>query len=77
MTAVSDDLVRNNNTVNWIPESSEKDVSVTGWKNIQDWGISSNRYWGTPLNVWECECGHQEVYRKPCRVSRKEWKPGC
>ena len=62
MTAVRDDLVRNNNTVNWIPQSIGKGRFGNWLENIQDWGISRNRYWGTPLNIWECEeCGHQEA----------------
>ena len=61
MTAVRDDLIRNNNTINWIPESIGKGRFGDWLENIQDWGISRNRYWGTPLNVWECEgCGHME-----------------
>ena len=59
MTAVKDDLVRNNNTVNWIPESIGKGRFGDWLENIQDWGVSRNRYWGTPLNIWECECGCQ------------------
>jgi len=62
MTAVRDDLVRNNKTVNWIPESIGEGRFGNWLENIQDWGISRNRYWGTPLNVWECEgCGHMEA----------------
>ena len=61
MTAVKDDLIRNNNTVNWIPESIGKGRFGDWLENIQDWGISRNRYWGTPLNVWECECGCQHA----------------
>ena len=59
MTAVKDDLIRNNNTVNWIPESIGKGRFGDWLENVQDWGISRNRYWGTPLNIWECECGHR------------------
>ncbi|MGI5948569.1 MAG: isoleucine--tRNA ligase [Lachnospiraceae bacterium] len=59
MTAVKEDLIRNNNTINWIPESIGKGRFGDWLENIQDWGISRNRYWGTPLNIWECECGKQ------------------
>ena len=57
MTAVKEDLIRNNNTINWIPESIGKGRFGDWLENVQDWGISRNRYWGTPLNIWECECG--------------------
>ena len=70
MTAVREDLIRNNNTINWIPESIGKGRFGDWLENIQDWGISRNRYWGTPLNIWECEsCGHMESIG-----SRKELK---
>ena len=67
MTAVKDDLVRNNKTINWIPASIGEGRFGNWLENIQDWGVSRNRYWGTPLNIWECECGHQE-----CIGSRAE-----
>ncbi len=69
MTAVKDDLIRNNNQINWIPESIGKGRFGDWLENIQDWGISRNRYWGTPLNIWECECGHRH-----CVGSRQELK---
>ena len=59
MTAIRENLIRNNNTVNWIPESIGKGRFGDWLENIQDWGLSRNRYWGTPLNIWECECGHR------------------
>ena len=59
MTAVKEDLIRNNNTINWIPESIGKGRFGDWLENVQDWGISRNRYWGTPLNIWECSCGHR------------------
>ncbi len=61
MTAVKEDLIRNNNTVNWIPESIGKGRFGDWLNNVQDWGISRNRYWGTPLNIWTCECGHMHA----------------
>ena len=61
MTAVRDKLIANNNTVNWIPESIGKGRFGNWLENIQDWGVSRNRYWGTPLNVWQCECGHMHA----------------
>ena len=61
MTDVRDDLIRNNNTINWIPASIGKGRFGDWLENVQDWGLSRNRYWGTPLNIWECECGHQHA----------------
>ena len=76
MTAVKDDLVRNNNTVNWIPESIGKGRFGDWLENIQDWGISRNRYWGTPLNVWECEgCGHMESIGSRAELAERSGNP--
>lgn len=61
MTAVKDNLIKNNNKVNWYPESIGKGRFGDWIENVQDWGISRNRYWGTPLNIWECECGHKHA----------------
>ena len=61
MTKVRENLIRNNNTVNWLPESIGKGRFGDWLENIQDWGLSRNRYWGTPLNIWECECGHRHA----------------
>ena len=76
MTAVKDDLIRNNNKINWIPESIGKGRFGDWLENIQDWGISRNRYWGTPLNIWECEgCGHQESIGSRAELAEKSGDP--
>ena len=67
MTEVKEQLIRNNNTIHWIPESIGTGRFGDWLENIQDWGVSRNRYWGTPLNIWECGCGHME-----CIGSREE-----
>ncbi|MCD7864179.1 MAG: isoleucine--tRNA ligase [Lachnospiraceae bacterium] len=74
-TAVRDDLVRNNNTVNWIPESIGKGRFGNWLENIQDWAISRNRYWGTPLNIWECSCGYQECIGSRAELAEKAGDP--
>ncbi|MBU5332942.1 isoleucine--tRNA ligase [Anaerocolumna aminovalerica] len=61
MTAVKDDLIANNNTINWMPDNIGKGRFGDWIKNVQDWGISRDRYWGTPLNIWECEDGHRHA----------------
>ncbi len=61
MTAVRDNLIKNNNKINWIPETIGTGRFGDWLKNVQDWGISRDRYWGTPLNIWECECGHRHA----------------
>ena len=69
-------MIRNNNTVNWIPESIGKGRFGDWLENIQDWGISRNRYWGTPLNIWECEgCGHQESIGSRAELAEKSGDP--
>lgn len=74
-TAVKEDLIRNNNTVNWIPESIGSGRFGNWLENIQDWAISRNRYWGTPLNIWECECGHQECIGSRAELAERSGDP--
>ena len=74
-TAVKDDLIRNNNTVNWIPESIGSGRFGNWLENIQDWAISRNRYWGTPLNIWECACGHRECIGSRAELAEKAGDP--
>ncbi|MDE6642291.1 MAG: isoleucine--tRNA ligase [Acetatifactor sp.] len=74
-TAVKEDLIRNNNTVNWIPESIGTGRFGNWLENIQDWAISRNRYWGTPLNIWECQCGHQESIGSRAELAEKAGNP--
>ena len=75
MTAVKDDLIRNNNTINWIPESIGKGRFGDWLTNVQDWAISRNRYWGTPLNIWECSCGHQECIGSRAELAERSGNP--
>ena len=75
MTAVKDDLIRNNNTINWIPESIGKGRFGDWLTNVQDWGLSRNRYWGTPLNIWQCSCGHMHAIGS--KEELKKMSPDC
>ncbi len=75
MTAVRDDLVRNNKTVNWIPPSIGEGRFGNWLENIQDWGISRNRYWGTPLNIWTCECGEMMSIGSREELAEKSGNP--
>ena len=74
-TAVKEDLIRNNNTVNWIPESIGSGRFGNWLENIQDWAISRNRYWGTPLNIWECSCGRQECIGSRAELAERAGDP--
>ncbi|MBO7352992.1 MAG: isoleucine--tRNA ligase, partial [Lachnospiraceae bacterium] len=74
-TAVRDDLVRNNATVNWVPETIGTGRFGNWLENIQDWAISRNRYWGTPLNIWECECGHRECIGSRAELEKLSGNP--
>lgn len=75
MTKVREDLIANNNTVNWIPPTIGKGRFGDWIANVQDWGISRNRYWGTPLNIWQCECGYQHSIGSIAEL--KEMSPNC
>ena len=76
MTAVKEDMIRNNNTINWIPESIGKGRFGDWLNNLQDWGVSRNRYWGTPLNVWECEgCGRMEAIGSRQELAERSGNP--
>ncbi len=75
MTAVKDDLIANNNTINWIPESIGTGRFGNWLENVQDWGVSRNRYWGTPMNIWECECGHQHAVGSRAELAEMSGNP--
>ncbi len=75
MTQVKDELIANNNTVNWFPESIGKGRFGDWLENVQDWAVSRNRYWGTPLNIWECECGHRHAIGSIAEL--REMSPNC
>ena len=75
MTDVKDQLIQNNNTVKWYPESIGKGRFGDWLENVQDWAVSRNRYWGTPLNIWECECGHRHAIGSIQEL--REMSPNC
>ena len=75
MTAVRDELVANNKTVNWIPPSIGEGRFGNWIEHVQDWGISRNRYWGTPLNIWKCSCGHEHAVGSIAEL--RELQPNC
>ena len=75
MTDVKEQLIANNNTVNWLPESIGKGRFGDWLENVQDWAVSRNRYWGTPLNIWECECGHRHAIGSIAEL--REMSPSC
>ena len=76
MTEVRDELVANNKTVNWIPPSIGEGRFGNWLENVQDWGVSRNRYWGTPMNIWECEdCGYQEAIGSRAELARRSGNP--
>ena len=75
MTAVRDELVANNKTVNWIPPSIGEGRFGNWIEHVQDWGISRNRYWGTPLNIWKCPCGHEHAVGSIAEL--RELQPNC
>ncbi len=75
MTDVKEQLIANNNTVNWLPESIGKGRFGDWLENVQDWAVSRNRYWGTPLNIWECQCGHRHAVGSIAEL--RELSPNC
>ena len=75
MTAVRDELVANNKTVNWIPPSIGEGRFGNWIEHVQDWGISRNRYWGTTLNIWKCSCGHEHAVGSIAEL--RELQPDC
>ena len=75
MTALRDNLVRNNRTINWYPDNIKEGRFGNFLENVIDWGLSRERYWGTPLPIWECECGHRHTVGSIAEL--KEMSPDC
>ena len=71
MSKLRDQLVANNDKVNWYPETIKKGRFGNFLENVIDWGISRDRYWGTPLPIWTCECGHQECIGSIAELKEK------
>ena len=75
MTALRDNLVANNRTINWYPDNIKEGRFGNFLENVIDWGLSRERYWGTPLPIWECECGHRHTIGSIAEL--KEMSPDC
>ena len=71
MSKLKEQLVANNDTVNWYPEFVGEKRFGNWLAEVKDWAISRTRYWGTPIPIWRCECGHLGMYRKPGRTGGK------
>ena len=75
MTALRDNLVANNRTINWYPDNIKEGRFGNFLENVIDWGLSRERYWGTPLPIWECECGHRHTIGSIAEL--KQMSPDC